>query len=107
MEAGADFIITQIIFESQVFINFVKNCREIGIQVPIILGIFVPTNYECLELMTRVCKLDIPEKIRNNLALMKNEDKMTKFALELTTRIITDVIESGTTCGFHLFTLNR
>ncbi|XP_032674176.1 methylenetetrahydrofolate reductase isoform X2 [Odontomachus brunneus] len=108
VEAGADFIITQIIFESQVFIDFVKDCREIGIQVPIIPGIFVPTNYECLELMARVCKLDIPEKIKHDLSRMRNEDKvMRKFVLELTVQIITDVIGSGTTCGFHLFTLNR
>ncbi|XP_014477208.1 PREDICTED: methylenetetrahydrofolate reductase [Dinoponera quadriceps] len=108
VEAGADFIITQVIFESQVFIDFVKDCREIGIQVPIIPGIFTPTDYECLEMMERVCKLDIPGKIKDDLARMRGEDTMMrKFVLELTAQIITDVIGSGATCGFHLFTLNR
>ncbi|EFN81582.1 Methylenetetrahydrofolate reductase [Harpegnathos saltator] len=108
VDAGADFIITQIILEPQVFIDFVKDCRKIGIQIPIIPGIFVPTDYESLEIMTRVCKLDVPGKIKDNLARMRNEKKlMKKFILESIIQIITDVIASGTTYGFHLFTLNR
>lgn len=108
VEAGADFIITQIIFESQVFMDFVRDCREIGIRVPIIPGIFAPTSHECLERMADICKLDVPIKIKDDLARMKDDDKATRrYVIELTARIITDVIKSGTACGFHLFTLNR
>ncbi len=39
MRAGADFIISQMVFDAQMFINFVKQCRNIGIQAPIIPGI--------------------------------------------------------------------
>jgi len=38
MDAGADFIITQLFFEVDVFIKFVKDCRDIGITCPIIPG---------------------------------------------------------------------
>lgn len=39
VDAGADFIITQLFFNAQVFLDFVNDCREIGIRVPIIPGI--------------------------------------------------------------------
>lgn len=39
VDAGADFIITQLFFEAKTFLKFVKDCREIGIEVPIIPGI--------------------------------------------------------------------
>lgn len=108
MEAGADFIITQICFESQVLIDFVKDCREIGIQIPILPGILAPASHACLEKMADTCKLDVPVKIKNDLARMKEDDKAArKYSIDLITRIITDVTRSGATCGFHLFTLNR
>ncbi|XP_029178925.1 methylenetetrahydrofolate reductase-like isoform X2 [Nylanderia fulva] len=108
VEAGADFIITQICFESQVFIKFVKDCRNIGIEVPILPGILAPMNYECLEKMTDICKLEVPIEIKDDLARIKDDNQaVRKFVIDLTVKIITDVIKSGTTCGFHLFTLNR
>ena len=39
VDAGADFIITQLFFEAKTFLKFVGDCREIGIDVPIIPGI--------------------------------------------------------------------
>ncbi|XP_011642777.1 methylenetetrahydrofolate reductase [Pogonomyrmex barbatus] len=108
VEAGANFIITQICFESQVLINFVRDCREIGIQIPILFGILAPASYACLEKMANICKLEVPIKIKNDLAQMKDDDEAAKkYSVDLIVQIITDVIRSGTTCGFHLFTLNR
>lgn len=39
VDAGADFIITQLFFENKTFFKFVKDCREIGITIPIIPGV--------------------------------------------------------------------
>lgn len=108
METGADFIITQICFESQVLIDFVRDCREIGIRVPILPGLLAPTSHACLEKMMDMCGLDVPVEIKNDLARMKDDDRAAReYSVDLITRIITDVIESGAACGFHLFTLNR
>ncbi|KYQ56114.1 Methylenetetrahydrofolate reductase [Trachymyrmex zeteki] len=108
VEAGADFIITQICFDSRVLINFVRDCREIGIQIPILPGILAPTNHACLEKMIDICRLDVPIKIKEDLARMKDDDQAArKYSVVLIAQIITDVIRNGATCGFHLFTLNR
>jgi len=39
VDAGADFIITQLFFKSETFLKYVKDCRKIGINCPIIPGI--------------------------------------------------------------------
>ncbi|XP_011068360.1 PREDICTED: methylenetetrahydrofolate reductase isoform X1 [Acromyrmex echinatior] len=108
VEAGADFIITQICFDSRVLINFVRDCREIGIQIPILPGILTPTNHACLEKMIDICRLDVPIKIKEDLTRMKDDDQaVRKYSVDLIVQIITDVIRNGATYGFHLFTLNR
>ncbi|KYN27792.1 Methylenetetrahydrofolate reductase [Trachymyrmex cornetzi] len=108
VQAGADFIITQICFDSRVLINFVRDCREIGIQIPILPGILAPTNHACLEKMIDICRLDVPIKIKEDLARMKDDDQAARtYSVDLIAQIITDVIRNGATYGFHLFTLNR
>ncbi|CAK9816284.1 Methylenetetrahydrofolate reductase [Anthophora quadrimaculata] len=108
VKAGANFIITQIFFEANIFIKFVNDCKEIGIDVPIIPGIFPISNYTCLEKIVKLCKIKIPPIILNTLQSIKdNDDKVHNYGLELSIKIIKDIIASKTTCGFHLFTLNR
>ncbi|XP_015432080.1 PREDICTED: methylenetetrahydrofolate reductase [Dufourea novaeangliae] len=108
VNAGADFIITQIIFNADVFIKFVNDCKAIGINVPIIPGILPISNYTCLEKMAKICNFKVPENILNVLqSIQYDDDKIRNYGVELAISIIKDVISSGTTCGFHLFTLNR
>ncbi|XP_034183177.2 methylenetetrahydrofolate reductase (NADPH) [Osmia lignaria lignaria] len=108
VNAGADFIITQIFFEANIFIKFANDCKEVGINVPIIPGIYPIHNYSCLEKIANVCNIKIPQNILDSLQSIKDDDnKVRNYGIGLSTNIIEDIIASGTTCGFHLFTLNR
>ncbi|XP_066591041.1 methylenetetrahydrofolate reductase (NADPH) isoform X2 [Prorops nasuta] len=108
IDAGADYIITQIIFESQTFINFVKDCREIGIKVPILPGIFPINNYKSLIKMTKICKLKIPSKILSKLEPLKaNDQAVRNFGINLAVNLIKSILNNGAAYGFHFFTLNR
>ncbi|XP_043679639.1 methylenetetrahydrofolate reductase [Vespula pensylvanica] len=108
VDAGADFIITQIFFESDTFINFVNDCKNIGITIPIIPGIFPIPEYKCLQRMTNICRLHIPRKIVDRLETIKDDDEAVKnFGIEFAIDLIKDILESRASYGFHLFTLNK
>ncbi|XP_043517508.1 methylenetetrahydrofolate reductase isoform X2 [Frieseomelitta varia] len=108
IDAGADFIITQIVFEANIFIKFVNDCKKIGINVPIIPGIFPILNYMCLQKMAKICNIKVPKIILNTLECIKdNNEKVHNYAVEIATNIIKEIIASKTTCGFHFFTLNK
>lgn len=56
VDAGADFIITQMFFDVKCFLAFVKACRQIGIQCPIVPGIMCIQAYGGFDRMTKFCK---------------------------------------------------
>jgi len=63
VEAGADYIVTQMFFNNDAFFNFEKRCREVGIDVPIVPGIKPVTSLKDLELLPRVFHIDIPQEL--------------------------------------------
>ncbi|XP_053970979.1 methylenetetrahydrofolate reductase (NADPH) isoform X1 [Hylaeus volcanicus] len=108
VDAGADLIITQVIFEADVFIKFVNDCNKIGINVPIIPGVLSIPSYASLEKMSKICNFRVPRGIVDILQPIKNnDDEVRNYGIELVTNVIKDILASGTTSGFHLFTLNR
>ncbi|XP_011495922.1 PREDICTED: methylenetetrahydrofolate reductase, partial [Ceratosolen solmsi marchali] len=108
VNAGADFIITQFCFEYQLYIQFIKDCRKLGITVPIIPGIYPITNARLLNKITSICSTRIPPWIQNTLQVMgEDNEAVKKFGIDLSVKIIQEIRKSGVSYGYHLFTLNR
>lgn len=108
VDAGANFIITQFFFESKDFIDFVRDCRRVNIQVPIIPGCYLITTYDSLIKLSQVCKVEIPEYVLEELRPIKGSDeKVTEYGIQLLKKIIGEIHESKASNGYHLFTLNR
>ena len=63
IDAGAEYIITQMFFENEVFLNYVEKCREAGITVPIIPGLKVLTRKSLLQNIPRHFHVDIPDDL--------------------------------------------
>lgn len=61
VDAGSDFIITQMFLDHKVFFDFVQDCRTAGIMVPVIPGIMMLNTFGGLQRMTELCKTRIPE----------------------------------------------
>ncbi|VDL69097.1 unnamed protein product [Nippostrongylus brasiliensis] len=74
VDAGAQFIITQLFFEAEVFEQFVRDCREIGINVPIIPGIMPIMGYDSIRRIATLSQLTIPESILSDLEPIKHDD---------------------------------
>jgi methylenetetrahydrofolate reductase (NADPH) len=107
IDAGADFIITQLFYDVNVFIKFVKDCRKIGIQCPILPGILPIINYNNFKRMVGFCKVKVPEQILSDLEIIKNDDKaVSDYGIELAIKMCEQLINNGIR-GLHIYTLNR
>ena len=108
VDAGADFIITQLFFRADIFVKYVKNCRKIGIDVPILAGVMPIQSYDSLEKIVKLSKLDIPENILSDLNLIRNNDEAVRnYGIQWTVGLCKQIMAHNVTPGLHFYTLNR
>jgi len=106
VDAGADLIITQLFYDCNKFIQFMKDCREIGINCPILPGIMPIHGYQGFARMTSMCKTYIPPEITAALEPLKNDDEAVKnYGVKLGIEMCKTLLESGVS-GVHFYTLN-
>jgi methylenetetrahydrofolate reductase (NADPH) len=107
VEAGADFIITQLYFDNKDFFQFVKRCREIGITVPIIAGIMPVTNVAQVKKFTAMCGAVIPEQMLIELDLIADDpDAVLQYGIDWSTRQCRELLATNVD-GLHFYTLNK
>lgn len=107
VDAGADFITTQLFLHNHVYFEFVEKCREAGITVPIIPGLLPVISLEQINRMRTFCEFHVPDKLLLNLEAAKNDPvKMERIGLYWAIEQISELIEGGAP-GIHLYLLNR
>ncbi|GAQ85933.1 methylenetetrahydrofolate reductase [Klebsormidium nitens] len=106
MDAGGEVIVTQLFYDTDVFLKFVKDCREYGIDAPIVPGIMPINNYSGFKRMTAFCKTKVPQHILDALEPIKDNDEAVKaYGIHLGTEMCKTLIAGGTK-HLHLYTLN-
>lgn len=107
VDAGSDFIITQMFYDVDVFLGFVRKCREIGISVPILPGILPIQNYNGFKRMTGFCKTHVPPAIASSIEKIKENDAAVKeFGISLGIDMCRRILKSGLAPGIHFYSLN-
>lgn len=84
VDAGADFIITQLFFKPEQFLSFVSDCRRLGIACPILPGIFPIQAYQSLTAVTRLAKIKLPDEIAEVVHTIKDNDEGTSIVRKQT-----------------------
>ncbi|ODN02155.1 Methylenetetrahydrofolate reductase [Orchesella cincta] len=108
IDAGADFIITQLFFKPEVFLKFVNDCREIGIRVPIIPGVMPIQSYDSLRHIVKLSKLEVPQEIVEIVEPLKhNDEAIQNYGIYQACEMIKAMFQSGVAPGVHFYTLNR
>lgn len=108
VDAGADFIVTQMFFDANTFIEFVRNCRKIGIKVPIIPGILPIQSYDSLRHIVNLTKLKVPTSIREAIESIKdNDEAIRKYGIDQAVKMCQELLSDDNTPGLHFYTLNR
>lgn len=105
---GAEFIIANFVYDTKFFFDFVKDCRAIGIEVPILPGVMPIYSIKLLEILTTTCGASIPAKIHNALAQLPADDPkaVAQFGVNFATQQCRELIAHGVP-GIHLYTMDR
>lgn len=107
VDAGADFVITQMFYDVDCFLKFAKRCRDDGITVPILPGILPIQNYRGFERMTGFCKTAVPQAVRDAIEPIKDDDVAVKqFGVRLGIDMCRRILKSGLSPGIHFYSLN-
>ncbi|MBW0506456.1 hypothetical protein O181_046171 [Austropuccinia psidii MF-1] len=106
VDAGADFVVSQLFYDVDNFLLWAQACRQSGINVPIIPGIMPIQSYAGFCRLNALCKTKIPESTHASLLPIKGDDEAVReFGIELSTQMIQRLQQNGFR-AFHLCTLN-
>ena len=82
VDAGAQYITTQMFFDNRKYFDFVKSCRDHGIEVPIIPGLKPITSKKQLSMLPKVFHVDIPPDLSDAIMKCKNDEEVEKCGTE-------------------------
>jgi len=106
-DAGADFFITQLFFDNDVYFEFVEAVRAAGIEQPIIPGLMPITNREQIKRMTALSGATLPRELTNQLELRAgDEGTVLELGVAHAALQAADLLARGAP-GIHFYTLNR
>jgi len=107
IDAGADFIITQMFFDNEDFYRFRGNIISEGIHVPIIPGIFPIFNYKQISRVASLCGAKIPSKLHDKLSRISDRsEEVEKYGIEHALRQSEDLLKNDVS-GLHFYSMNR
>jgi methylenetetrahydrofolate reductase (NADPH) len=107
VDAGAQFLITQLFFDNDRYFAFVDRARAIGIDVPIVPGIWPITNVAQIERVTKLSAASLPERLTSELhARAEDPEAVVEFGVAYATLQCAELLAGGAP-GLHFYTLNR
>lgn len=104
VDAGADYIVTQMFFDNQKYFDFVENCRAVGINVPIIPGLKPITNFSDLAMLPKVFNIDIPHDLVKEVTKCRSSKDAFRIGIEWGIQQSKELIEFGVP-ALHFFTI--
>ena len=106
VDAGADYIVTQMFFDNKKYIEFVTKAREMGITVPIIPGIKPIATKKHLKLLPQVFKIDLPEDLINAVESAKNNEAVKEIGIEWAINQCKELLDFGVPV-LHFYSMGK
>ena len=106
VDAGADYVVTQMFFDNKKFIEFVKSAREMGITVPIIPGIKPIATKKQLQLLPQVFKIDLPEDLISAVENAKDNVVVKQIGIEWAITQCRELLDFGVPV-LHFYSMGK
>jgi methylenetetrahydrofolate reductase (NADPH) len=107
VDAGADFVVSQLFFNNDVFYRFRDSAMKIGIRVPLIPGVFPILNYKQMRKCISLSNASVPEKLESRMIRLQDKPEETeKYGIEYAVRQAEDLVRNEVQ-GLHLYSMNR
>lgn len=107
VDAGADYICTQLFFDNRDFYDFCERCEIAGINIPILAGIMPITSSKGMKRMAELASgTRYPARLLKALRRAEDEEHFEKVGIHWATEQVRDLLDNGIK-GIHFYTLNR
>ncbi|MHC5065290.1 MAG: methylenetetrahydrofolate reductase [NAD(P)H] [Planctomycetota bacterium] len=107
VDAGLDFLVTQLFFENSEYFAYVERARRAGIQVPIVPGLMPITNVAQVQRFTKMCGASIPEELSRRLHIVEDDPSaVVATGVNWAIEQCRELLERGVP-GLHFYTLNK
>ena len=104
VDAGADYVVTQMFFDNDYFFEFVEQCRDVGIDVPIIPGIKILKRKSHLRLLPKYFHTEIPEELTAEVDAADPED-VEDIGVDWAIRQTEELMDAGVPC-IHFYIMS-
>ncbi len=106
VEAGADYIVTQMFFDNEKFFTFVELCRKAGINVPIIPGLKPISSKKQIDMLPRAFHIDIPQELVSLMNKTKTAEDAYQLGIEWAIKQSRELLEHGFP-AIHYYTMAK
>lgn len=106
VEAGADYIVTQMFFDNQKYFDFVKKCRENDIHIPIIPGLKVLATKKQLDILPKIFFLDMPHDLQKAVENCPDDKAARQIGIEWCIQQGRELMDFGVP-ALHFYTMSK
>ena len=107
IDCGADFVITQLFFDNEDFLEFRDYLVKLGVTIPIVPGIIPILSTHQIKRFTALCGAKLPDRLLASLEQYANDDvAATQFGIDYAAQQCAELLRAGVP-GLHFYTLNK
>ena len=106
VEAGADYIVTQMFFDNSKYFAFVEKCRQAGIDVPIVAGLKPFSTKAQLSMLPQIFGVNIPEELSRAVENAPDNEAVRQVGIEWAEAQCRELIKAGVP-AIHFYTMGR
>jgi methylenetetrahydrofolate reductase (NADPH) len=104
VDAGAEYVVTQMFFDNKKYFDFVKLCREHGINVPIIPGLKILTTKKQITGLPKIFQCEIPQPFYEELETCKDDKQIREVGIRWCIEQSKELVKANVPC-LHFYTM--